>query len=140
MSSGKRIRVVGEAAGRKVVSTGARWEPVVGYSRAVRSGNWIAVTGTLGLTPDGTCPPDAAAQMRLALEIVIASIEALGGKRSDILRTRMYVTDIGKWEEIGRVHADMLGDIRPATTMVEVSALADPKAVVEVEADAVCGA
>jgi enamine deaminase RidA (YjgF/YER057c/UK114 family) len=77
--------------------------------------------------------------MRQALEIIVAAIEALGGRRSDIIRTRMYVTDIGKWEEIGRVHADMLGDIRPATTMVEVSALADPAALVEVEADALCG-
>jgi enamine deaminase RidA (YjgF/YER057c/UK114 family) len=139
MGAGSRVMVVSEAGGRKVVSTGARWEPVVGYSRAVRSGNWIAVTGTLGLNPDGSCPPKAADQMRQALEIIVAAIEALGGRRSDIIRTRMYVTDIGKWEEIGRVHADMLGDIRPATTMVEVSALADPAALVEVEADALCG-
>ncbi len=131
-----RVISVSTAAGRKVVSTGTRWEPVIGYSRAVRAGNWIAVTGTIGLKPDGSCPPTAAEQMRQALEIVIAAVEALGGGRSDIFRTRIYVTDIGLWEEIGRVHAEVLGDVRPATTMVEVGALADPAAFVEVEADA----
>jgi len=133
----KRIMALSTIAGRQVVSTGTRWEPVVGYSRAVRSGNWIAVTGTIGLRPDGTCPPSAAEQMRLALEIVCTAVEALGGRRADILRTRIYVTDIRLWEEIGRVHAEFLGDVRPATTMVEVSGLADPAAIVEVEADAV---
>lgn len=131
-----RVMTVGTAGGRQVVSTGARWEPVIGYSRAVRAGNWIAVTGTIGLNPDGTCPPTAAEQMRQALAIVVSSVEALGGRRSDIFRTRMYVTDIGLWEEIGRIHAEVLGDLRPATTMVEVAALADPSAVVELEADA----
>jgi len=133
----KRIMALSTIAGRQVVSTGTRWEPVVGYSRAVRSGNWIAVTGTIGLRPDGTCPPSAAEQMRLALEIVCTAVEALGGRRADILRTRIYVTDIRLWEEIGRVHAEFLGEVRPATTMVEVSGLADPAAIVEVEADAV---
>jgi enamine deaminase RidA (YjgF/YER057c/UK114 family) len=132
-----RVMVKSTIAGRQVISTGTRWEPVVGYSRAVRDGNWIAVTGTIGLNPDGTCPPTAAGQMRQALEIVIASIEALGASRHDILRTRIYVTDIRLWEEIGKVHADLLGDVRPATTMVEVNALADPAAVLEIEADAI---
>ncbi len=131
-----RVISVSTAAGRKVVSTGTRWEPVIGYSRAVRAGNWIAVTGTIGLKPDGSCPPTATEQMRQALETVIAAVEALGGCRSDIFRTRIYVTDIHLWEEIGRVHAEVLGDVRPATTMVEVAALADPAAFVEVEADA----
>ncbi len=128
---------VSTVAGRQVVSTGTRWEPVIGYSRAVKAGNWIAVTGTIGLGPDGKCPSTAAAQMRCALEIVFAALQALGGGPTDIIRTRIYVTDIGLWEEIGRVHAEMLGAVRPATTMVQVSALADPKALVEVEADAV---
>ncbi len=122
--------------GRKVVSTKTRWEPVIGYSRAVRAGDWIAVTGTIGLKPDGTCPPEAEEQMRQALEIIIAAVDKLGGKRTDILRTRIYVTDISRWQEIGRVHAEFFGDIRPATTMVQVAALADPAAVLEVEADA----
>ena len=132
----KRIMMLSTVAGRQVVSTGTRWEPVVGYSRAIRSGNWIAVTGTIGLRPDGTCPPTAAEQMRLALEIIFAAVEALGGQRTDIIRTRIYVTDIRLWEEIGRVHAEMLAGVRPATTMIEISALADPAALVEVEADA----
>jgi enamine deaminase RidA (YjgF/YER057c/UK114 family) len=109
----------------------------VGYSRAVRAGNWIAVTGTIGLKPDGTCPADAGEQMRQALQIVVAAVEALGGRRSDIIRTRMFLTDIERWEEIGRIHSEVLGDVMPATTMVEISALAHPAAVVEVEADAI---
>ena len=131
-----RVMTVGSLAGRQVVSTATKWEPIIGYSRAVRAGDWIAVTGTIGLRPDGTCPPTAEEQMRQALAIVIASVEALGGYRTEILRTRIFITDIGLWQEVGRVHAEMLGDVRPATTMVQVAALADPAAVVEVEADA----
>ena len=96
----QREMYVGTISGRKVVSTRTRWEPVIGYSRAVRAGNWIAVTGTIGLKPDGTCPHEAAEQMRQAMEIVLSAIEALGGKRTDVIRTRIYVTDIGRWEEI----------------------------------------
>ncbi len=132
-----RVMKVSSVAGRQVVSTATRWEPVIGYSRAVRAGDWIAVTGTIGLRPDGTCPPTAEEQMRQALGIIIAAVEALGGKRTDIIRTRMFVTDIGVWQEIGRVHAELLGDVRPAATMVQIAALADPAAVLEVEADAV---
>ncbi len=131
-----RVMTVGSVAGRKVVSTATKWEPMVGYSRAVRAGDWIAVTGTIGLRPDGTCPPTADEQMRQALEIIIASVEALGGHKTEILRTRIFVTEIGLLQEIGRVHAEILGDVRPATTMVQVAALADPAAVLEVEADA----
>ncbi len=133
----QREMVVSTVSGRKVVSTRTRWEPVIGYSRAVRAGDWIAVTGTIGLRPDGTCPPTAEEQMRQAMEIVLLAVEALGGHRADVIRTRIYVTDITRWEEIGRVHAQMLGDVRPATTMIQVAALADPAAVLEVEADAV---
>jgi enamine deaminase RidA (YjgF/YER057c/UK114 family) len=133
----ERHMKVNTVAGRQAVSTATPWEPLVGYSRAVRSGDWIAVTGTIGLRPDGTCPPGAAQQMREALSIIVASIEALGGKRTDILRTRIFVTDISLLQEIGRVHAEVLGDVRPATTMVQISALAHPDAFLEVEADAV---
>jgi len=136
----ERTMTVNSVAGRQVVSTATRWEPVIGYSRAVRAGNWILVTGTIGLRPDGTCPETAVEQMRMSLEIVIAAIEALGGRREDIVRTRIYVTDIGLWEEIGRVHAQFLGDVRPATTMVGVASLAHEAAVLEVEADALVGA
>ena len=129
--------IVETVAGRKTVSTGTKWEPVVGYSRAVRAGDWIAVTGTIGVNPDGTVPGGASAQTRRALEIVIGAIEALGGRREDIIRTRIYTTDITLWKDIGKEHSAILGNIRPATTMVEITRLADPAAMVEVEADAV---
>ena len=123
-------------AGRTVVSTARPWEPVVGYSRAVRSGDWIAVTGCVGAEADGTYPATAAEQMRNALALILASVEALGGRRADIIRTRMFVTDIAQWEEIGRVHGETFADVLPATTMVEVNRLIDAAALVEVEADA----
>ncbi len=132
-----RVMIVNKVAGRQTVSTATRWEPVIGYSRAVRAGDWIVVTGTIGLKPDGTCPQTAQEQMRQAMEIILAAVEALGGQRTDIIRTRIFVTDIGLWQEIGRVHAEILGDVRPATTMIQIAALADPSAVLEVEADAV---
>lgn len=128
---------VGEVGGRPVVSSGRPWESIVGYSRAVRAGAWIAVTGTVGCRADGTYPGDAAEQMRLAIQTVLAAIEALGGQRTDVVRTRMFVTDISQWEAIGRAHGEVFGDIRPATTMVEVSRLIDAEALVEIEAEAV---
>lgn len=135
MASERKLTVE-ELGGRTVVSTGTPWEPVIGYSRAVRRGPAIAVTGTIGLEGDGTCPASAARQMRLALETIVAAVEALGGVREDVVRTRIFVTDISLWEEIGRVHGEFFGDLRPATTMVQVSRFVLPEAVVEVEADA----
>jgi enamine deaminase RidA (YjgF/YER057c/UK114 family) len=135
----QRVMTVSKVGGRQVVSTSTRWEPVIGYSRAVRAGNWILVTGTIGLRPDGTCPDTAAEQMRMSMETVIAAVVALGGRREDIVRTRIYVTDIGLWEEIGRIHAGFLGDVRPATTMIGIASLAHEAAVLEVEADALIG-
>jgi enamine deaminase RidA (YjgF/YER057c/UK114 family) len=123
--------------GRKCVSTGSPWEPVVGYSRAVRAGDLVFVTGTVGLEPDGRYAATAKAQTRRALEIIVAAIEALGGKAADVVRTRIYVTDIERWREVGEVHSEFFESIRPATTMVEVSRLIDPQALVEIEADAV---
>ncbi len=125
--------------GRTYASSGSKWEPIVGYSRAVRTGNTIAVTGTVGLGPDGKFPSGAAGQTRRALEIILAAIEALGGKPTDVVRTRIYVTDISRWEEIGGVHGEIFGEIRPATTMVQVAKLIDDAALVEIEADAVIG-
>jgi len=136
----QRVMTVSKVGGRQVASTDTRWEPVIGYSRAVRAGNWILVTGTIGLRPDGTCPDGAVEQMRMSMETVIAAVVALGGRREDIVRTRIFVTDIRLWEEIGRVHAEFLGDVRPATTMVGVASLAHEAAVLEVEADALIGA
>ena len=128
---------VTERNGRRYASTGSAWEPKIGYSRAVRAGDLIAVTGTVGVEADGTFAPGVAAQTRRALEIVLAAIEALGGKASDVMRTRMYMTDISKWQEVGEAHGEVFGQIRPATTLVEVARLIDDAALIEVEADAV---
>ncbi len=122
---------------RWLASTGSPWEPVVGYSRAVRVGDRIVVTGTVGVGADGTYPPGAGAQARRSLAIVVAAIEALGGKATDVIRTRIYATDIGRWQEIGAVHAEFFGAVRPATTMVQVDRLIDDAAVVEIEAEAI---
>ena len=128
---------VTERAGRRHASTGSSWEPVIGYSRAVRAGNVIAVTGTVGIEADGTFAPTLKAQSRRALDIILAAVEALGGKASDIIRTRIYVTDISQWKDVGEVHGEIFGQIRPATTMVEITRLIDGAALIEIEADAI---
>jgi len=128
---------VREAHGRRYASTGSKWEPIIGYSRAVRTGDVITVTGTVGVNSDGSYPAGVAAQARRAFEILQAALEALGGKTTDIVRTRMFVTDITQWEALGRVHGEIFGEIRPATTMVEVAKLIDKEALVEIEADAI---
>ncbi len=109
----------------------------MGYSRAARSGNWIAVTGTVGVNADGTYSPSLADQTRRSLQIIQAAIEALGGRLEHVIRTRMYVTDIVKWEQIASVHGEVFGEIRPATTLVEIAKLIDDEAQIEIEADAV---
>lgn len=124
---------------RMRASTGSAWEPKVGYSRAVRVGGHIAVTGTVGVEADGSFAPTLEAQSRRALTIIRAAIEALGGSLADVVRTRIYVTDISQWEEVGRVHGEFFAEIRPATTMVEVNRLIDASAIVEIEADAIVG-
>jgi enamine deaminase RidA (YjgF/YER057c/UK114 family) len=136
MASDVKITVT-ERSGRRYASSGSPWEPVVGYSRAVRSGDTITVTGTVGIGPDGRFPDGAAAQTRRALEIIEAAIVALGGRLADVVRTRMFVTDISQWEAVGKVHGEVLGAVRPATTMVEVAKLIDGAALVEIEADAI---
>jgi enamine deaminase RidA (YjgF/YER057c/UK114 family) len=130
---------VSERRGRRHAASGARWESVVGYSRAVRTGAAIAVSGTVGVNSDGSYPPSLAVQTRRALEIVRAALEALGGRIEDVVRTRMYVVDASRWEEVGRVHGEVFADVRPATSLVQVAALIDPEALVEIEADAVVG-
>jgi enamine deaminase RidA (YjgF/YER057c/UK114 family) len=109
----------------------------MGYSRAVRKGNTIAVTGTVGINADKTYTPDVDAQARRSLEIIKGAIEALGGRMTDVIRTRMYVTDISQWEKVAAVHGEIFRDIRPATTIVEVKQLIDREALIEIEADAV---
>ncbi len=135
----KNMKIEKNAAGREVAITGAPWEPVIGYSRAMRVGDRIEVTGTIGLDENGACPDDPAEQMRNSLAIVIRAIEMLGGRREDIVRTRIYLTDIDLWEVAGRIHGEALGDLLPACTMVAVSRLVEPSAVLEVEALAVVG-
>jgi enamine deaminase RidA (YjgF/YER057c/UK114 family) len=128
---------VHDRAGRKCASSGSKWEPLMGYSRAVRSGNTIAVTGCVGINADGTYSKEMAEQTARSLAIVQAAIEALGGKIEHVIRTRMFVTDVLKWEEVARVHGKVFGEIRPATTIVEVARLIDGDAVIEIEADAI---
>ncbi|MGY1724226.1 RidA family protein [Blastococcus sp. SYSU DS0533] len=114
------------------------WEPVVGYSRIVVRGDTAWVSGTTALVDGAVAHPgDAAAQTRRVLATIERSLERAGFALADVVRTRMYVTDISRWEEVGRAHGEVFGAIRPASTMVEVSALIDPGLLVEIEADAV---
>ncbi|MCY4729552.1 RidA family protein [Natronomonas gomsonensis] len=126
---------------RNRISTGTEWEPKVGYSRAMCVGDRILVSGTTATDEDGdpVAPGDPERQTRRALEIVVDAIEDAGGRREDVVRTRMYVVDADDWETIGEVHGEFFGDVRPASTMVEVSSLIGPEYVVEVEAEAVVG-
>ncbi|HVT88857.1 MAG TPA: RidA family protein [Tepidisphaeraceae bacterium] len=124
-------------AGRACASSGSKWEPLMGYSRAVRSGNFIAVTGTVGVNADGKYSKSIGEQARRSLAIIQAAIEALGGKMENVIRTRMFVTDVSQWEEVARVHGEIFGEIRPATTIVEIAKLIDADAMIEIEADAI---
>lgn len=130
---------VSERHGRQCASSGAKWEPIMGYSRAVRSGNVIAVTGCVGVNADGSYTKAVGAQAARSLAIIRAAIESLGGKMEHVIRTRMYVTDVSQWEEVARVHGEVFKDIRPATTIVEVPRLIDADALIEIEADAIVG-
>ena len=124
-------------ADRQTASSGSKWEPLLGYSRAVRSGNLIAVTGTVGVGADGKYSPDLGEQTRRSLAVIRKAIESLGGKIEHVIRTRMYVTDVSKWEAVAKVHGEVFSHIRPATTIVQVSRLIDTEAQIEIEADAV---
>jgi enamine deaminase RidA (YjgF/YER057c/UK114 family) len=128
---------VTDRAGRKCASSGSKWEPIMGYSRAVRSGNIIAVTGSVGINADGTYPATLGEQTRRSLQIIRAAVEALGGRMEHVIRTRMFVTDVSKWEEVAKVHGEVFAEIRPATSILEVSKLIDAAAQIEIEADAV---
>jgi len=123
---------------RQNYATGTKWEPVVGYSRAVRVGNQIFVTGTTATNDDGgIVAGDPYAQTVRALRNIEAVLARAGAEMRHVVRTRMFVTDISYWQDIGRAHNEVFHDIRPATTMVEVSRLIDPELVVEIEVDAV---
>ncbi len=122
----------------KRVFSGAPWEAKVGYCRAIRAGQTIAVTGTTAVSERGEvfAPGNAYLQTKRCLETIEWAIQELGAKRRNIIRTRIYVTDIKQWPEIGRAHAEFFADSPPATTMVEVKGLIDPAMLVEMEADA----
>jgi enamine deaminase RidA (YjgF/YER057c/UK114 family) len=126
------------ASERQRYASGTRWEPVVGYSRAMRVGSRIYVTGTTATNEQGEVvgPGDAYGQTLQAIANLEKALIALGAGLEHVVRTRMFVTDITRWQEYGRAHGERFGDIRPCTTMVEVSRLIDPLMLIEIEADA----
>jgi enamine deaminase RidA (YjgF/YER057c/UK114 family) len=124
-------------AERPRVSSGSPYEPVIGFSRAIRVGDRIEVAGTAPVWPDGSCDADPRIQARRCLEIILAAIEQLGGRASDVVRTRIYLTRPKDWQEIGAAHGEVFGEVRPASTMVVVAALLDARWKVEIEATAV---
>jgi enamine deaminase RidA (YjgF/YER057c/UK114 family) len=126
---------------RSNLQSGAPWEAQVSYSRAVRVGRFIAVSGSAAVGEDGQLvgEGDMYAQARQCIEVIGMALERAGGRLSDVVRTRIFVTDIDRWEDVGRAHQEAFADVMPATSMVEVSRLIDSRMLVEIEADAIIG-
>ena len=124
---------------RQNISSGAKWEAIVGYSRAVRLGPWVMVSGTTSVDEGGrvVSPGNAYAQAVFALRKIEAALDETGARLSDVVRTRIFLTHINDWQAVGRAHAEFFGEIRPASTLVQVAGLVDPQLLVEIEADAI---